>query len=199
MEKIKVLYTDPPWKYQNDNTGTNIASNHYNLMGQDELKALPVKSILDKEAMVFMWATCPKLHYAIDLIQSWGLHYRGVAFVWVKTRKDGEIINGQGVPPTFTKPTTEMLLLATTKKNGRMVPLKKFNTAQVVLAPRSRHSEKPEIFRELIEETLDGDYTKLEMFARKSAPGWQVLGNEVGEKVDIKKSLQSFASKLTAK
>ena len=158
-------------------------------MEQYSLKALPVTSVLNKKAAVFMWATGPRLDYAIEVMKAWGLHYRGIAHIWVKTRKkDNGIINGQGVPPTYTKPTTELLLLGTTKKAGRMIPLQKFNTAQVVLCPRAGHSEKPEIFRQLIEQTLKPPYTKLEMFARKKTPGWTVIGDGVGGE-DIMTSL----------
>lgn len=179
MKKFDIIYVDPPWLYHSDSTGTNIASKHYNVMSLESLKNLPVKTILKKPGMVFMWATGPRLDHAVELMKGWGLHYRGVAFIWVKTRKDGKIINGQGVPPTFTKPTTEFVLLGTTRKSGRPVPLQKFNTPQVVLAPREKHSQKPEIFRKLIEETLKPPYDKLEMFARRPVSGWKVIGNEI--------------------
>ena len=180
MKSFDLIYCDPPWKYHSDTTGTNIASKHYKLMSQLDLKVLPVKSILSKKAAVFMWATGPRLDYAIEVLKAWGLHYRGVAFVWVKTRKsDNGIISGQGVPPTFTKPTTEFVLLGTTKKTGRMIPLQKFNTPQVILSPREGHSVKPEIFRKEIEQTLKPPYTKLEMFARKQTSGWTVVGDAI--------------------
>jgi len=193
MTKFDLLLCDPPWKYTQDNTGTNIASRHYGLMDQKDLNDLPVKDILNKKAAVLMWATGPKLDFAVETMKAWGLHYRGVAFVWVKTRKsDGVIINGQGVPPTFTKPTTEFLLLGTTKKAGRMIPLKKFNTAQVVLAPRGKHSEKPEVFREMVEKTFLEPYSKIELFSRKKVPGWTTLGNEI-DGMDIKETIKNLA------
>lgn len=188
MTKFDLIYVDCPWYYHSDGTGSNLASKHYNLMSQEDLKALPIKSILNKNAAVLMWATGPRLDYAVDLLKSWDLHYRGVAFIWVKTRADGKIINGQGVPPTFTKPTTEFVLLGTTKKSGRPIPLQKFNTPQVVLAPRGKHSEKPKIFRELIEQTFKPPYEKLEMFARKPVPGWTCIGDGINGE-DIQTSI----------
>jgi len=127
---------------------------------------------------VFMWATCPRLHFAIALIEAWNLHYRGVAYVWVKTTRAGKIINGQGVAPTFTKPTTELLLVATTKPTGRPFPILNLAQPQVVLHPRAAHSEKPAIFRTLIED-LCGDRTRIELFARSHAPGWHAWGAEL--------------------
>ena len=188
-KKYDLIYCDPPWSYFGDPNKNAAAGKHYNLMSQEELGNLDVKSLLNKKGMVLMWATCPRLHFAIQLIEKWGLHYRGVAFVWVKTRKDGTIINGQGVPPTFTKPTTEMLLLATTKKTGRPIPLRRFNTPQVVLCPRGKHSEKPEVFRQEIESTLDPNIDKLEIFGRKLIQGWDVIGDGVIVGEDVATSI----------
>lgn len=178
-KKYQLILADPPWQYHGSQTKMGAAGNHYNSMSMDDLKKIPIKDVLEKQAAVFMWATCPRLHMAIELIDAWGLNYRGVAYVWVKTAKDGRIINGQGVPPTFTKPTTELLLAATTSKSGRPFPIQLFNQAQVVLSPRGRHSEKPTIFKERLVE-LCGNVSKLEMFSRETQTefGWDYWGNE---------------------
>ena len=110
--------------------------------------------MLNKRAAVFIWATCPRLDFAFELIDAWKLHYRGVAYVWVKINRRGEIIAGQGIPPTFTKPTSELLLVATTNKTGRPFPILDLAQPQVVLHPRGAHSEKPAIFRTMIEAPL---------------------------------------------
>ncbi len=175
--RYDIVYVDPPWHYYGSGVKDAAAAKHYPLMTQEELANLDVKSILNKRAAVFMWATGPRLNYAIELIARWGLHYRGVAYVWVKTNRRGAIIAGQGVPPTFTKPTTELLLAATTNKTGRPFPILDFAQAQVVLHPRGEHSEKPEIFRAHIE-TLCGDRPRIELFARRRAPGWDAWGAE---------------------
>ena len=127
-----------------------------------------------------MWATCPRLDFALKLIEAWGLTYRGVAYVWVKTNRRGEIISGQGVPPTFTKPTTELVLAATTKPTGRPFPILDLAQPQVVLHSRGAHSEKPAVFRRRIEQ-LCGDRPRIELFARTSAQGWDSWGAEVGK------------------
>jgi len=50
-----------------------------------------------------------------------------------------------------------------------------------------RHSEKPEEFRQLIElATKDIEDRKMvELFARKTSPGWDVWGNEVDCDIDL--------------
>ena len=176
-DRYDIVYVDPPWYYYGSPVKDAAAAKHYPLMSLDELAALDVRSILNKNAALFMWATCPRLDFAIKLIEAWGLYYRGVPYIWVKTNRAGKIINGQGVPPTFTKPTTELLLAATTKPTGRPFPIHDLAQAQVVLHQRSAHSEKPAIFRDLLVK-LCGDRSRIELFARKRAKGWDAWGAE---------------------
>lgn len=184
-----ILLADCPWWYYGSGTKDAAAGKHYELMSQDDLSALPVRDLLTKSAAVFMWATCPRLDFAIDLIRSWGLHYRGVAWVWVKTRKDGTPIHGQGVPPTFTKPTTELLLAASTRPRGRPFQIQTSKMEQVVevpiegpveLAARTDvHSEKPKKFHRLIEELAGPLPSKIELFCRGwPEPTWHGWGKE---------------------
>lgn len=177
-----IVYADPPWGYYGSKTKDAAAGKHYDLMADEDIKDLQVKSLFKKtkkkyNGALFLWATCPKLDLAISTIESWGLHYRGVAFVWVKTRKDGNIIYGQGVPPTATKPTTELCLLATTNKYGRPHKLKDAAVPQVILHSRGKHSEKPAIVREHIHK-LYGPLDSIELFARDATPGWDRWGLE---------------------
>jgi len=175
-----IVYADPPWYYYGSQIKDAAAAKHYPLMRQEELVELPVRSIMSKRAALFLWSTGPRLNFALDLIQRWGLYYRGVAYVWVKTNRKGEAIRGQGVPPTFTKPTTEFVLVASTVPTGRPFPILDFGQAQVVMEPRAEHSRKPSIFRKHIEE-LCGRRSRIELFARESARGWDAWGAEVGK------------------
>ncbi len=175
-----IVYADPPWFYYGSQIKDAAAAKHYPLMSQQDLAGLPVRSIMAKKAALFLWATGPRLNFAIELIQKWGLHYRGVAYVWVKTNRRGEVIRGQGVPPTFTKPTTEFILAATTTPAGRPFPLLDLGQGQVVLEPRGEHSRKPSIFRRRIT-ALCGDRPRIELFAREATEGWDVWGPELGK------------------
>ena len=173
-----VILADPPWSYYGDPNKNAAAGKHYPLMTQEELAALNVREVMSKRAALFLWATCPRLDFAVDLIRAWGLHFRGVAWVWIKTRKDGGIITGQGVPPTLVKPTMELVLAATTNKRGRPFPILTSKQSQYIFAPRGKHSEKPTEVHDRIEE-LVGDRPRLEIFARRERPGWVTWGNEV--------------------
>jgi N6-adenosine-specific RNA methylase IME4 len=177
-KRYDIAYLDPPWYYYGSPIKDAAAGKHYPLMPLEELAAIDLRRILNQRAAVFLWATCPRLNFALQLIEAWRLHYRGVAYVWVKVNKRGQIIAGQGIPPTFTKPTSELLLAATTNATGRPFPIRDLAQPQVVLHPRSAHSEKPAIFRGLIER-LCGRRARIELFARSRAPGWDVWGAQL--------------------
>lgn len=176
--KYDILLIDPPWPYYGDPNKMGAAGKHYQLMTEDDIFNLNPKRFMADKAIAFVWATSPKLNLAIKSIDAWGLHYRGVAFVWAKSRKDGGLIHGQGVPPTVTKPTTEYLLSAATVKRGRPLPILSAAIPQIVIHPRLAHSEKPQVFHKLIEE-LYGDRPRLELFARREVEGWDCTGLEL--------------------
>lgn len=188
-----IVYADPPWMYTGSPDKDQAAGKHYELLSDEALRALPVKGLFKRDTVVFLWVTSPRLDAGIDLLRAWGLHYRGIAFNWVKTTKDGRIIYGQGVRPSIVKSTTELVLAASPTRSGRPRPVADESVGQVVyaegglveplpeteavLAPRGRHSEKPAEVRARIER-LYPTATKLEMFARVASPGWHRWGNE---------------------
>jgi N6-adenosine-specific RNA methylase IME4 len=160
------------------------AGKHYPLMSMEEICALPMRDLFrSKHGALFLWVTCPRANLGFDAIRAWGLHYRGIPFIWAKTNKKGELINGQGVPPTSTKPTTELCLLATLKPKGRPFPLLNSAMRQVVPHRRGEHSEKPAIIRDHIV-SLYGDRPRAELFARQSAVGWTAWGNQAPVEVE---------------
>lgn len=181
-----VVLADPPWAYAGDPYKDQAAGKHYKCLGvMDMATQFPLLKIMSKPAVALIWATSPLLHDAIEFIELNHLYFRGVARVWVKTTKDGKIINGQGVRPSIIKPTTEYLLAASTMRAGRPLPLLTEAMGQVVLAARPSkadgatiHSAKPDVFRDDIVK-LFGNVKRVELFARKAVKGWDSFGNEV--------------------
>jgi len=176
--RYQILLVDPPWRYTGSPTKWGAVEKFYATMADDEIAALPVRDWLEPRSVVFLWATSPKLDSAIGMICSWGLTYRGVAFVWVKTRRDGKPIGAQGVRPSIVKPTTEYVLAASMTARGRPLPLADEGVAQVVLAPRRAHSQKPEEVQDRIER-LYPCTAKAELFARRRRDGWDCYGDEI--------------------
>lgn len=170
---------DPPWAYTGDPNKDQAAGKHYKTLTRVELREFPLTQLLAPRAVVFCWATSPQLAVAIDLLtRDWCLHYRGVAFVWCKTTREGVPIGAQGVRPSIIKPTTEFVLAASNVRDGRPLPLASESVRQVVMAQRVGHSVKPPDVHERIE-ALYPDARKLEMFARRTRTGWTCWGNEI--------------------
>jgi len=179
----EIVYADPPWDHWGDPNKNAAAGKHYELMTYEELCAFPVREIMAKKSALFCWMTSPRLDFCMDIVGHWGLYYRGILHIWVKTRKsDGKIIHGQGIRPTFTKPEIEILTAWTTNKRGRPFPILSESHPQVVGAPRGEHSEKPNKFRKSIV-TLCGDLKRIELFATKQYKHWDCWGNGVETKV----------------
>lgn len=175
-----VVLIDPPWSYTGSPTKMGAAAKHYPLMSDQALRDFRLPAdLLAPTGVMFMWATSPRLDFALNLLHEWGLTFRGVQFVWVKTKKDGLTpIGAQGVRPSIVKPTTEYVLAASRIRTGRPMRLADESIRQVVLAPRGAHSAKPSAVHERIE-ALYPDARRIEIFARTTRPGWDAWGNEI--------------------
>lgn len=178
--KYDIIYADPPWPYYGDPNKMGAAGKEYELMTLEEICSVPVKNIANDPSVVVLWTTSSHLLDAAKVLDSWGYTYRGILYVWVKTAKDGRILKGIGVRPSFTKPTSELCLIGSTEKKGRTFPILTEAQEQVILHPRLKHSEKPNVFREKIVE-LFGDRPRIELFARERFDGWDCWGNQIGE------------------
>lgn len=176
--KFDVVLADPPWSYYGQQDKWAAAAKFYPTMTDDEIAGLDVGSLLKPTSVVFLWATGPRLDAAIRTLAAWGVHYRGVAFVWVKASKDGKPYGARGVRPSIVKPTTEFVLAGSMTKAGRPMPLASEGVAQVVLAPPGRHSEKPDEVQARIERLYPFG-SRIELFARRERHGWEAWGNEV--------------------
>jgi N6-adenosine-specific RNA methylase IME4 len=174
-----VILADPPWAYYGRQDKWAAAAKFYATAPDSAIAALPIPDLLAPRGLLFLWATSPRLDAALACIGAWGLCYRGIAFVWVKTRADGQPIGAQGIRPSIVKPTTEFVVAASRVPRGRPMPLGDEAVAQVVMAPRRDHSRKPDEVVHRIER-LYPKARRLELFARTKRPGWQAWGNETG-------------------
>jgi N6-adenosine-specific RNA methylase IME4 len=175
LSVAEIVLADPPWSYY-ASTHTHQISNHYETLSYDEIVTHPYWENLDK--LLFLWATCPRLDQAMSLGHDLGLTFRGVSFVWVKTRSDGQPLGAMGVRPSIVKPATEMVLAFSTVKKGRPLPIANESIRQVVLAPIAKHSQKPEEVQDRID-ALYPKATKCELFARRHRPGWICVGQDI--------------------
>ena len=176
----EIIYADFPWPY----TSFGTARLPYRCMSEDEIAAFEFSRWMARDCVLFSWVTGPKLDVAMRCGEAWreryGLHYQGVAYVWVKTRQDGTPIGASGPRPRLVKPLDEFLLAFTTTPKRRTFPLLTESQVQHVFEPkpkRGEHSRKPGVFRDLIVE-LPGDRPRIELFARERVDGWDGWGDE---------------------
>lgn len=178
--RYDVILADPPWAYYGQQDKWGAAAKFYATAPDEAIVRLPVPDLLDERGVLFLWATSPRLDVAMACLAEWKLHFRGVAFVWVKARKDGGPIGAQGVRPSIVKPTAEYVLAASRVARGRPMKLGDEGVPNVILAPRRAHSQKPDEVTACIER-LYPDASRLELFARTERPGWDAWGDEVGK------------------
>ena len=168
--KYRVLYADPPWKYgdllaiSKDGLSESYgaADAHYPQMSIDELCALPIKDLAADNSVLFLWTTVPMTEDAYKVARAWGFVAK-TEFVWDKIKHNMGHYNSV---------RHEKLLVCT---RGSCLPDVKKLIDSVQSIERGEHSEKPEEFRQIID-TIYPQGPRIELFARKKAPGWKTWG-----------------------
>lgn len=173
-KKYSVIYADPPWRYKvysKKGLGRS-AESHYPTMDIEDICALPVESLADRNCALFLWVTLPCLKEGLRALEQWGFTYKTVAFVWIKQNKKADsLFWGMGY---WTRSNAELCILAT-KGNPKRLSA---SVHQVIMSHIERHSKKPDEIRKRIVDLM-GDLPRIELFARNTTPGWDVWGNEV--------------------
>lgn len=167
--RYPVIYADPPWRYENPPIGASNRSieNHYPTMTLEELCALPVADMAADNAMLYMWATAPKLPECLAVVEAWGFTYR-THMVWDKVKI------GMGY---HARNQHELLLIC---KRGEIPPPQAgTQPPSIYQEARGAHSAKPHFFYEMIEAAYPG-LPKVELFCRTPRDGWAVWGNQSG-------------------
>jgi N6-adenosine-specific RNA methylase IME4/ParB-like chromosome segregation protein Spo0J len=164
--RFPIIYADPPWRYEHVEAESRAIENQYPTMALDEICALPVVDVCTDDAILFLWATSPKLSEAMRVVDSWGFAYR-TCMVWDKEKI------GMGY---WARQQHELLLICT--RGQPPAPPPDTRPASVVRVARGeRHSAKPIEFYELIERMYPR-LPRLELFCRSPRDGWRAWGNQ---------------------
>lgn len=185
-EKFVTVVADPPWPYEGGgpvgNGGRGKAEGfdkivqvglkqHYGTMTIDDLKALPVKQSVAKNAHLYLWLTNGFVEEAYHIARAWGFAPKTLV-TWGKVKKDDPTTPSMKTGYYYRGATEHFLFCVrgSLRLQGPCRPT-------LFLEPRSKHSVKPDRFYDLIEEQSPGPY--LELFARRPRAGWSVWGNQV--------------------
>lgn len=163
--RYPVLYADPPWRYEHAESESRAIENQYPTMLLDDICALPVSDLATPDAILFLWATSPKLAESMRVIEAWGFTYRTCA-VWDKQKI------GMGY---YFRQQHELLLVAT--RGSIPAPPPDARPSSVFSESRGEHSAKPAQFAEWIE-AMYPTLPRMELFCRSPREGWATWGNQ---------------------
>ncbi|MHB8209991.1 MAG: MT-A70 family methyltransferase [Acidithiobacillus sp.] len=176
--KFTTILADPPWQFQN-RTG-KMAPEHkrlsrYSTMTLQEIKELPVETIVTDMAHLYLWVPNALLADGMQVMEHWGFTYK-TNMIWYKIRKDGGP-DRRGVGFYFRN-VTEMILFGVRGKNARTLQPGR-SQENIISSQKREHSRKPDEQYAIIEACSPGPY--LELFARGPRKGWSVWGNQAEE------------------
>lgn len=169
-KRYRTIYLDPPWPEVGGGVIKRGADRHYEVMSVDEIRSLPIYNIATQDAHIYLWVTNNYLGAGLECLRKWGFEYI-TTITWVKDKMGlGQYYRGM----------TEHCLFGV---GPLRVPIKvdangmRCQGVTVIHSPRREHSRKPDEMRQMIEKVSYPPY--IELFARRSAPGWDVWGDKV--------------------
>jgi N6-adenosine-specific RNA methylase IME4 len=169
MFKYEVVVADPPWHFALRSEAGNgkAASGHYDTMSLDDIKALPVASLVRNDSLLLLWTTgwAMATGQAQDVARAWGAE-PVTELVWIKRTINGKNRVGTGYR---ARSMHEPILLAKWGNPKHSA----FPSAFDGLA--RRHSEKPDTFYDIVVKKTLGAY-RCDLFSagieRPGFEGW---------------------------
>jgi N6-adenosine-specific RNA methylase IME4 len=134
----RVGVVDPPWPYEvRQSDPSHRATHPYPQMSLDQIRALPVPSIMHEDSILWLWTTNHHMRHAFTVLDAWGFAEKTI-LTWGKDHYGtGQWLRGQ----------TEHAILAV---RGRAV-VETATCSTLLLAPLRANSQKPVEFYDLVE------------------------------------------------
>lgn len=157
------LVIDPPWDWgdEGDVSQFGRARPRYATMPLAEIAALPIGSLSEPNAHIYLWITNRSLPKGFSLLEGWGFRYITM-LTWCKPSI------GMG---NYFRGSTEQILFGV---RGSLSLLRHDIGTWFQAARGGEHSAKPDEFFRLVQDCSPGPW--LEMFARREREGWTVWG-----------------------
>lgn len=208
--QFDIVFADPPWWYADQRkvrkdgvspTRGIGACHHYGLLKTDEVASIPVQRVAAPRCHLYLWATCPLLPDALQVMATWGFRWATIAYIWVKANSgaweeakehlwqmdlfatDTDALTQSLLervaffgPGFYTGSNVELVLLGTKGQPFRHAKGRK--ASQLIFAPLDEHSRKPEAAQDRTEWMYPQCIRRLELFGRRRRAGWTVAGNE---------------------
>lgn len=170
------------------------ADDKYLTMSNDDIAAMPIPEITEKNAVCFLWVTVPLLPEGLQVLKSWGFEYKtmitwrkimslGMGF-WFRGQCEHLVLGVKGKVKPFRQ------------QKSNFYESEVFELDECYQSKVGRHSQKPHHFRELINNAVKISFDepkKLELFARSREgffpdyeyDGWDVYGNQVNNSIEL--------------
>jgi N6-adenosine-specific RNA methylase IME4 len=165
--KYRCIVCDPPWpmqKIDREERPAQGAALDYPTMSIDDIFALPIPASADETGChLYLWVTHKYLPTGLRIMEAWGFRYQCL-MTWVKPT---------GMTPYSWMYNTEHVLFG---RCGNL-QLDRLGIKLSFEAAIVRHSQKPDIFYDIVREASPGP--RLEYFARQERDGFDVWGDEV--------------------
>jgi N6-adenosine-specific RNA methylase IME4 len=171
--QFDLVYVDPPWQFRLWSCGGDaFRPPSYTRMDLPSICKLPVARIAASDSVLAICLLGAGPAETLQVIQAWGFEPPYEGRVWVKASSRGAPRMGLG---HTTRKDSESLWLA---RRGKGLVRQDAGVAQTIVAQRREHSRKPdEAYVRL--ERLYGDVRRIELFGRRTRPGWALWGNQV--------------------
>jgi N6-adenosine-specific RNA methylase IME4 len=163
---------DPPWPFRTWSAKGRgkCADQHYGCLQVPEIEALPVGSLLRRDAAIALWFPQQVAHVAPAVMLAWGFAPRTLG-AWAKRSSTGQhwaFGNGK-----ILRCAAEFYLIGV---RGHP-PVRSKSVRNLIVAPAREHSRKPDQLHASVEALFDGPY--VELFARRHYPGWTCWGDQL--------------------
>lgn len=167
------LVVDPPWRFRtwSETNQAKSASRHYDLMRTEDIAALPVGDLAQRDCILLLWTTGAMQPQAFDVMKAWGFTYKS-QMIWRKTTPAGKIRMGTGY---WARSMHEPVMIGCIGKPG------KFSAFPSIFDGVAReHSRKPDEFYDLVNKHTLG-MRRADLFSRQNRPGFEGWGYETGK------------------
>lgn len=173
-----VIVADPPWSFDNWSEGGNAknAKAQYDCLPTKTICEFPVGHLAAGDSWLWLWATFPMLHDAIEVMDAWGFRYVAGG-PWIKRGTSGKLAMGPGY---ILRGNAELFLLG---KNGSPKTFAK-DIRNVIEAPRRQHSRKPDEAYRMAERLFGPHARRLDLFSRQERRGWTAWGDQINKFVE---------------
>lgn len=178
MTTYNTIVADPPWPEYGGGKAHRGANRHYALMSIQEIKDLSprVREWVGPEGChLYLWVTNNHLPDGLDVMAAWGFRYITM-ITWGKIQKD-RTRPAHGIGQYFRGASEHCLFGITGHLPYRMTDdpdPKRAQGSTLILAPRQRHSKKPDALIDMVERVSHP--LRLEMFVRTPRLGWDSWG-----------------------